>query len=133
MESGTDGALIHALNNSPKSSQYFKGGIIVPQNNLTGEWGIDADLISRYTFASIEVAGAMASKVRERFGADIGIGVATVMEPAGSTFIVINEGSVNHKYSRNVSGQYEQIKDRVATSVLFELRKILNHGGNPCT
>jgi nicotinamide-nucleotide amidase len=140
MESGTDGAIINTISNGPKSAQYFKGGIAVPYNNLKGGWGIDADIISRYTFPSIEIAEAMAKKVRDRFGADIGIGIATGMEsaeakrqPVGSMFIVIDEGSVNHKYSRIIPGQYEQIRDRIVTSVLFELRKILNHGGNPCT
>lgn len=137
MESGTDGAIANALNNSSKSSQYFKGGIAVPYNNLKGIWGIDTDIISRYTFPSIEIAEVMAKKTRYQFGSDIGIGIATGIEstgtkaqPVGNACIVIDEGTVNHKYSRIVPGQYEQIKDRVVYSVLFELKNILNLGGN---
>ncbi len=140
MESGTGGALAHALNNTPASVQYFKGGITVPFNKPGGEWGIDTDAISRYTFPSIEIAEVMAKKARKHFNSDIGLGTITLMEPiggktrsTGNAFVAIDNGNTTHAFCRNVPGQYQQIKDRVVTSVLFELRKILNHGGNPCT
>ncbi len=140
MESETGGLLAQTLSNAPASSSYFKGGLITSSDKSQIAFGIDVNLISRYTSASIEVAEAMAIKIREHFDADIGIGVTGVLEPTasedkpvGSVFIGIHDGRNKHRFLRNVPGQRHQIKQRAITSVLFELRRILLQGGNPCT
>lgn len=140
MESATGGLLAQTLSNVPTSSSYFKGGLIASSYKSQISFGIDVNLISRYTSASIEVAEAMATKIREHFDADIGIGVTGVLEPtvsedkpAGSIFIGIDDGRIKYRFLRNAPGQHHQIKQRAITSVLFELRRILLQGGNPCT
>lgn len=132
MESDTGGLLAQTLTSVPNSSSYFRGGLIVSSDQSQIAFGIDVNLISRYTSASIEVAEAMATKTREQFNTDIGVGITGVTEPekaqdkpVGSIFIGIDDGRTKHKFSRNAPGQQHQIKQRAVTSALFELRRTL--------
>ena len=132
MESETGGVFAQAITSIPESSMYFKGGLIACSDKAKTALGIDANLISRYTSASIEMAEAMATKAREKFNADIGIGITLVLEPTdvedkpvGSTFISIDDGKIKHRFLRNAPGHQYQIKQRAVISALFELRKIL--------
>jgi nicotinamide-nucleotide amidase len=132
MESETGGLLAQAITSIPKSSIYYKGGMVVYSDEARKAIGIDDNVISRYTSASIEMAEAMASRAREKFNAHIGIGITVIVEPTGaedkpvgSTFISIDDGTTKLSFSRNAPGQQHQIKQRAVISSLFELRKIL--------
>ena len=132
MESDTGGFLTNTITNIPKSSVFFKGGLITYSNESKIASGINTMLISQYGASSLEVAEAMAIKAREKFNSDIGIGITGVIEsmaslnkPIGSIFVSIDNGKARHKFARNYPGQEHQIKQRAITSTLFELRKIL--------
>ena len=132
MESDTGGLLAQTLTSIPKSTTYFKGGLITCSDASITSSGIDVNLISRYTSASVEVAEAMATKARGKFNADIGIGITCVTEPTsagdkpvGSIFIGIDDGKIKHRLTRNAPGQPHQIKQRAVTSALFELSRTL--------
>ena len=51
----------------------------------TGVLGVPAELIEEHGSVSPEVARALADGARERFGADIGIGITGVAGPGGGT------------------------------------------------
>jgi nicotinamide-nucleotide amidase len=137
MESDTGGLLANSITNVPESSIYYKGGLIAYSNEAKIAFGINADLISKYGSISKEVAEAMAITARKNFDSDIGISITGVMEPTemesrspGTVFIGIDDGKKRYTFARNYPGERLQIKQRAVTSALFELQKILRHGGN---
>jgi nicotinamide-nucleotide amidase len=68
------------------SSAYVAGGVVAYSNQAkTDLLGVPADLIATHGAVSPEVARALADGARERFGADIGIGITGVAGPDGGT------------------------------------------------
>lgn len=135
MESDTGGFLANTITSIPQNPDFFKGGLIACSDEFKISFGIDADIISRYSSYSVEVAEAMAKKAREKFGSDIGIGITGIVEPTdsidkpmGSIFISITDSKNRYRFARNSPGQGHQIKQRAVTLTLFELRKILIQG-----
>jgi nicotinamide-nucleotide amidase len=136
MESDTGGFLASTITGIPESSTYFKGGLIASPTESKITFGIDAGLIEQYGPASSEIAEAMATKAREVFNSNIGIGITGMITPVnsdnktiGTIFISIDDGKIKHRFTRNSPGHYNQIKQRAAISALFELNKILIQGG----
>jgi nicotinamide mononucleotide (NMN) deamidase PncC len=48
----------------------------------------------------------------------------------GTVFIGIDDGKKRYTFARHYPGERMQVKQRAVTSALFELQKILTHGGN---
>lgn len=85
-ESCTGGLLAGALTATPGISAVFPGGVVTYSNaEKTRLLGVPADLIARVGAVSEEVARAMASGVRTRFGTDIGVALTGVAGPDGGT------------------------------------------------
>jgi nicotinamide-nucleotide amidase len=81
MESITGGLLSSAITDVPKSSQYFIGGVTAYSAKLKEQMGVPHQIIEQYGTISEETARAMAHAIRERLGADYGLGVAGVAGP----------------------------------------------------
>ena len=85
-ESCTGGMLGERLTSIPGSSDVFLGGVIAYHNdvkrNLLGVRAVD---IEQYGAVSEEVAVQMASGVRQKLGADVGISVTGIAGPGGGT------------------------------------------------
>ena len=85
-ESCTGGMLASRLIDRAGSSAYVAGGVVAYSNRAkTDLLGVPADLIATHGAVSPEVARALADGARERFGADIGIGITGVAGPDGGT------------------------------------------------
>lgn len=84
-ESSTGGLIGHLLTEVEGSSAVFPGGVIAYSNELKRRLGVDAGLIGAHGAVSAEVAGAMASAVREYAGCDIGLAVTGVAGPTGGS------------------------------------------------
>jgi len=85
-ESCTGGLLGAVLTAVPGSSGYVQGGVIVYTDGVKERLlGVDRGLLRREGAVSEAVAAAMAAAVRERLGADIGLGVTGVAGPDGGT------------------------------------------------
>lgn len=85
-ESCTGGLLAARLTERPGSSDYVAGGVVAYSNAAkTQLLGVPAGLIERHGAVSPEVARAMADGARERFGADVGVGITGVAGPGGGT------------------------------------------------
>lgn len=85
-ESCTGGLLAKRLTSVPGSSAYFLGGVVAYSNGAKEHLlGIPRDLLARFGAVSSEVAEAMARGAREKFGADLGLGVTGVAGPGGGT------------------------------------------------
>ncbi|HVS08128.1 MAG TPA: nicotinamide-nucleotide amidohydrolase family protein [Candidatus Dormibacteraeota bacterium] len=96
-ESCTGGLLGAALTDVPGSSAYFRGGVISYADQVKREQlGVSDAMLRRYGAVSEETAAAMASGVRQRLQADIGVSITGVAgpdaegaKPVGLTFIGI--------------------------------------------
>lgn len=85
-ESCTGGLLGAALTEVPGVSQWYVGGVVSYSNDLKERLvGVPHDLLVEHGAVSESVARAMARGVRERLGADWGVGVTGVAGPGGGT------------------------------------------------
>jgi PncC family amidohydrolase len=85
-ESCTGGLIGSLLTDVPGSSACFLGAI-VPYSNASKEalLGVPKTTMIQYGSVSAETALAMAIGVRERFEADIGVGLTGITGPGGGT------------------------------------------------
>lgn len=85
-ESCTGGLLAGRLVDRPGSSSYVSGGVVAYSNGAkTSLLGVPAEMIETHGAVSPEVARALADGARERFDADVGIGITGVAGPDGGT------------------------------------------------
>jgi nicotinamide-nucleotide amidase len=85
-ESCTGGLLAERLTSVAGSSAYFLGGAVVYSNELkTSMAGVPAELIESKGAVSADVAQALASGIRKRTGATLGLGVTGIAGPSGGT------------------------------------------------
>ncbi|MFL5694461.1 MAG: competence/damage-inducible protein A [Ktedonobacteraceae bacterium] len=81
IESLTGGLLSSTITDVPKSSQHFIGGVAAYSAKLKEQMGVPHQIIEQYGTISEETARAMAHAIRERLGADYGLGVTGVAGP----------------------------------------------------
>ncbi|GAX60786.1 nucleotide-utilizing enzyme related to molybdopterin-biosynthesis enzyme MoeA [Candidatus Scalindua japonica] len=83
-ESCTGGLVSNLLTNVQGSSAYFLGGIVSYNNKVKErQLNVSEKLIKEFGVISAEIAKAMASGVRERLQADIGLSVTGIAGPTG--------------------------------------------------
>jgi nicotinamide-nucleotide amidase len=133
-ESCTGGLVAARLTERPGSSAYMLGGIVAYADAAkTGVVGVPAALIIRVGSVSTEVAEALADGARERFGADIGIGVTGVAGPGGGTdekpvgLVCFCVSSASARLVRRVQlpGSRADVRDRSTTVALHLVRRLL--------
>jgi len=81
MESLTGGLLSSTITDSTESSSYFIGGVTAYNIKLQEQMGVPHETIEHYGAISEETARAMAHAIRERLGADFGLGITGVVGP----------------------------------------------------
>lgn len=85
-ESCTGGLLMSRLTDVAGSSAYVRAGVVAYDNaDKTALLGVPADLIAAHGAVSEAVAIAMAEGVRQRTGADVGVGITGIAGPGGAT------------------------------------------------
>ena len=85
-ESCTGGLIGHRITEVSGSSRYFLGGVVAYSNELkTKLLGVDQELIQEHGAVSPEVAAAMATGMRTRYGADIAIATTGIAGPSGGS------------------------------------------------
>ncbi|GAY08231.1 competence/damage-inducible protein A [Pseudonocardia sp. N23] len=85
-ESCTGGLLAGRLVDRAGSSAYVAGGVVAYSNEAkTSLLGVPAEMIAVHGAVSPEVARALADGARDRFGADVGVGITGVAGPGGGT------------------------------------------------
>jgi nicotinamide-nucleotide amidase len=85
-ESCSGGLLASRLTDVPGSSAYMQQGVVCYSNKSKTDWlGVPPDLIEQHGAVSEPVATAMASGIRARTGADVGIGITGIAGPGGGT------------------------------------------------
>jgi nicotinamide-nucleotide amidase len=85
-ESCTGGLLAGRLTARAGSSAYVLGGIVSYANSAKERLvGVDPELLATVGAVSPEVGAALAEGARERFGADVGVGITGIAGPGGGT------------------------------------------------
>jgi len=81
MESITGGLLSSTITDYRNSAKYFKGAIVSYSPDRKLQMGVPREIMEQYGVISEETARAMAHVVRERLGADYGLGITGVAGP----------------------------------------------------
>jgi nicotinamide-nucleotide amidase len=134
-ESCTGGLLLSRLTDVPGSSEYVLGGAIVYSNALkTAFAGVPESLIRSYGAVSEPVATALADGVRERTGADLGLGITGIAGPGGGTtekpvgmvVIALSSSAVDPRVRTfSFFGGRPQIKFQASQTALDMVRRAL--------
>jgi nicotinamide-nucleotide amidase len=135
-ESCTGGMLGERITSIPGSSNVFLGGVIAYHDDVKrNALGVRAEDIERYGAVSEEVALQMASAVRERMGADVGVSVTGIAGPSGGTpekpvglvWIAVR-GSEARARRFHLVGDRAEIRQRAAQAALEMVRRALSNG-----
>ena len=134
-ESCTGGLLAARLTERPGSSDYFRGSIVAYSNEAKVELAaVPAPLIDEYGAVSAQVAEALADGARERFHAQLGVGITGVAGPGGGTaekpvglvFFSVAHGDGEHlTRSIQLPGSRADIRDRATTVSMHLVRRVL--------
>lgn len=134
-ESCTGGLLAARLTERPGASDYVVGGVVAYSNTAKIELlGVPAKLIEQHGAVSPEVAQAMADGARQRFGADVGVGITGVAgpdggidtKPVGYVCICVTTNDFTTLASDSIlPGDRTEIRDRSVTVAMHLVRRIL--------
>lgn len=134
-ESCTGGLLGERITNIPGSSDVFLGGVIAYDNDVKRNLlGVRAEDIERYGAVSEAVALQLASGVREKLGADVGVSVTGIAGPSGGTtekpvglvWIAVHASEVKARRF-HVGGDRAEIRQRAAQAALEMVRRALSN------
>jgi nicotinamide-nucleotide amidase len=137
-ESCTGGLVAARLTELPGASRYVRGGVVAYSDAAKIELaGVDASLIERFGAVSTEVAESLADGARERFAADVGVGVTGIAGPGGGTeekpvglvCFSVSRSSAGGvaRITRRVQlpGSRADVRDRSTTVALHLIRRLL--------
>lgn len=131
-ESCTGGMLAERLTNVAGSSNYFLGGVVCYSNELkTAFVDVPPAMIESKGAVSSEVALALASGIRRRTGATIGIGITGIAGPTGGTpekpvglvHIAIADERGSREHAIRFPGDRERIRLYATQSALDMVRR----------
>jgi len=133
-ESCTGGLLSKRLTDIPGASRVFMGGVVAySAQSKTALLGVDTALINIKGAVSREAALAMADGARNRFEADIGIGITGIAGPEGdgsglepgTVFVALTTKDVS--FCRNLNLLYDRNRIRImgASHALDMARRFL--------
>jgi nicotinamide-nucleotide amidase len=133
-ESCTGGLMAARLTERAGSSAYVLGGLVAYSNEAkVALAGVPAELIERRGAVSEEVAAALADGARERFGAEIGIGITGIAGPGGGTpekpvgTVCLSVAGDGARLDRTVQlpGDRTLVRERTTTVTMHLLRRLL--------
>jgi nicotinamide-nucleotide amidase len=124
-ESFTGGSLMHTLARIPENQRFFRGGLLTTSDEAKVALGL-----TRSGGNAAETAAAMASLVRRKMKASIGIGIEGYTETVDNNiiarvFIAIAGPKSRKPLVQSYSGRLTQVVGRIAYQALFELKKFL--------
>ncbi len=134
-ESCTGGLLAARLTERAGSSAYVAGGAVTYADAAkTALLGVDPALIAAHGAVSPQVAAAMAIGARERFGADVGVGITGIAGPGGGTpekpvgTVCVDVSSADGGHIARTAllpGDRALIRERTTTLALHLVRRLL--------
>lgn len=130
-ESCTGGMLGQRLTATPGASDVFRGGVIAYDDDVKRmHLDVDGALIAQHGAVSVEVAAAMASGVRRKLGAGIGMAITgiagpgggTAEKPVGTVCVAIDGEGITRSKALRLIGDREEIRRRSTQAALDMLR-----------
>lgn len=114
-ESCTGGLVAELLTEVPGASGVFGCGMVAYQNEIKEQLlGVPGELLKAYGAVSEETAVRMAEAIREKSGADIGVGVtgnagpaASEGKPVGLVYVAVSSSAYTHVSRLNIRRQDE--------------------------
>tara|TARA_B100000315_G_scaffold95597_1_gene87781 strand:- start:4530 stop:5759 length:1230 start_codon:yes stop_codon:yes gene_type:complete len=132
MESCTGGYLANSITEVPESAAYFKGGVVAYTNPVKIANGVPEAILEKHGAVSQQTATAMARAIREKMGADFGIGIAGVVgpselegKPVGLAYLSVAGPDEVREMELRMPPRRVVIKRRLSNQALIELRKML--------
>ena len=133
-EACSGGLVGHRVSNVPGSSAYFQGGVTAYSDTAkTQLLGVQPATLQLHGAVSEEVVREMATGVRERLGADIGIAMTGIADPDGATedkpvgtaciALAMDDTLVSRQYK--LWGNREWIKTLISQLALDWVRRAL--------
>ncbi|MGY1638274.1 competence/damage-inducible protein A [Geodermatophilus sp. SYSU D00742] len=138
-ESCTSGLLVARLTERPGSSAWVLGGVASYANSAKEALvGVPGEVLEEHGAVSTQVAAALAEGARERFGADVGIGITGIAGPGGGTpdkpvgTVHLCAVGPDGRQPRSVvlPGSRSAVRQRSVTLAMHMLRQLLL-GGPP--
>jgi nicotinamide-nucleotide amidase len=132
-ESCTGGLVGHLITREPGASEYLLVDAVTYANSAkTRLLGVEEDVIRGHGAVSSEVAAAMAERVRDISGADVGLaltGIAgptggTAEKPVGTVFIAVSWAGGLEVKERHFPGERHQIQTLAAYAGLHLVREL---------
>jgi nicotinamide-nucleotide amidase len=133
-ESCTGGMIAERITSVPGSSRSFLGGAIVYSNELkTAFADVPPELIAQHGAVSAEVAQALATGIRLRTGATLGLGVTGIAGPSGGTeskpvglvHIAVSDADKTESVERTFRGDRARIREWTTQLALDLVRRRL--------
>jgi nicotinamide-nucleotide amidase len=134
-ESCTGGLIAARLTSVPGSSDVVLGGVVAYANEVKeSELGVPHEVLVKHGAVSPETAAAMASGVRRRLGADVGIadtgiagpGGGTPEKPVGLVYMHVETPEASRGVEFNYAADREGIRRRAAVASLHLARRLLS-------
>ena len=133
-ESCTGGMIAQRITSVPGSSRSFLGGAIVYADTLKAAFaGVSAEVIAQKGAVSAEVAEALASGIRLRAGATLGLGVTGIAGPGGGTetkpvglvYIALSGPQKTEVVNRTFRGDRQRVREWASQQALDMVRRRL--------
>jgi nicotinamide-nucleotide amidase len=134
-ESCTGGMVATRLTSVPGSSDVFVGGVVAYSNGVKEqELGVSAATLAEHGAVSAETAAELATGVRARLGADVGISVTGIAGPGGGTpekpvglvFIHVETPEGSRGLEFNFAQDRESVRRRSTVVALHLARRLLS-------
>jgi len=133
-ESCTGGMIAARITSVAGASRSFLGGAIVYSDTLKHAFaGVSPELIAQHGAVSEEVAKALATGIRLRTGATLGLGVTGIAGPTGATeekpvglvHIALSSAEKVESIEKNFRGDRNRVREWTTTQALDLLRRRL--------
>jgi len=133
-ESCTGGMVSERLTSVAGASRSFLGGAIVYSDSLKNAFAdVSPEMIAEHGAVSAEVAKALATGIRLRTGATLGLGVTGIAGPTGGTeekpvglvYIAVSDAEKTESIEKNFRGDRQKIREWTTQQALDLLRRRL--------
>jgi nicotinamide-nucleotide amidase len=133
-ESCTGGMVAARLTSVPGSSDVFLGSVVAYADRVKEhELDVDAETLERYGAVSAETAAAMASGVRRRLHAKVGVSVTGIAGPGGGTaekpvglvYVHAETPEASHGIEFTYGQDRDSIRRRATVASLHLVRRLL--------
>jgi nicotinamide-nucleotide amidase len=133
-ESCTAGLLAAAFTEVPGSSSWYRGGVVVYSDDLKSDLaGVMPETIAGHGAVSEAVSRELAAGVRERCGADYGIGITGIAGPGGGSaekpvglvHVALDDGIGSDHWRLMLFGDRHMVRGRAVNAALDRLRRKL--------